>query len=177
MERATLDRCHHFHGHSGMCAQLVSWFELFCFSSLPGRVLISVPRGLCQKYFQKNLTRLLATCQNTPYIFYSNKPCRINYQKEVQASSTSAISTPTYPPLWFSKFQTPTICLRLGLHLAMEIHISNILGDVSVGKILLLERTFSSVLLRVISGIWYQASQQLPWHLAHGHRRDVASKT
>ena len=59
----------------------------------------------------------------------------------------------------------------------MEIHVSNILGDVSVGKILLLERTFSSVLLRVISGIWYQASQQLPWHLAHGHRRDVASKT
>ena len=52
MERATLDRCYHFHGHSGMCAQLVSWFELFCFSSLPGRVLISVPRGLCQKYFQ-----------------------------------------------------------------------------------------------------------------------------
>ena len=49
MERATLDRCHHFHGHSGMCAQLASWFELFCFSSLPGRVLISVPRGLCQK--------------------------------------------------------------------------------------------------------------------------------
>ena len=29
MERATLDRCHHFHGHSGMCAQLASWFELF----------------------------------------------------------------------------------------------------------------------------------------------------
>jgi len=52
MERATLDRCHHFHGHSGMCAQLASWFELFCFSSLPGRVLISVSRGLCQKYFQ-----------------------------------------------------------------------------------------------------------------------------
>jgi len=51
MECATLDRCHHFHGHSGMCAQLASWFELFCFSSLPGRVLISVPRGLCQKYF------------------------------------------------------------------------------------------------------------------------------
>jgi len=52
MERATLDRCHHFHGYSGMCAQLASWFELFCFSSLPGRALISVPRGLCQKYFQ-----------------------------------------------------------------------------------------------------------------------------
>ena len=141
MERATLDRCHHFHGHSGMCAQLASWFELFCFSSLPGRVLISVPRGLCQKYFRTSLTRLLATCQNMPFIFYSNKSCRINYQKEVQASSTSAISTPTYPPLWVSKFQTSTICLRLDLHLAMEIHVSNILGDVSVGKNLLLRAT------------------------------------
>jgi hypothetical protein len=74
-------------------------------------------------------------------MFYSKKPCRINYQKEAQASSTSAISTPTYPLLWLSNFQTSTIYLRFGLHLAMEIHVSNILGEASVGKNLLLRAT------------------------------------
>jgi hypothetical protein len=38
-------------------------------------------------------------------------------------------------------FQTSTICLRFGLHLAMEIPVSNILGDASVGKDLLLRAT------------------------------------
>jgi hypothetical protein len=46
-ERATLDRYHHFHGHSGMCAWLSSWFALLCFLSLPSSLLI--PPGLCQK--------------------------------------------------------------------------------------------------------------------------------
>ena len=76
MERATLERYHHFHSHSGMCAQ-ISQFELFCFSSLPGRVLISVPRGLCQKYFQNKSDS--ATRHRSIYAFhlYSNKPFRI----------------------------------------------------------------------------------------------------
>jgi len=38
-------------------------------------------------------------------------------------------------------------------------------------KIPLWESTISCVLLRVISRRRHQASQQLPWHLAHGHRR------
>jgi len=57
---------------------------------------------------------------------------------ETQASSASAISTPTYPLLLLSTFQTSTTCLRFGLHLAMDIHFTNILGDASVGKHLLL---------------------------------------
>jgi len=40
-----------------------------------------------------------------------------------------------------STFQTSTTCLRFGLLLAMEIHFTNILGDASVGKHLLLRAT------------------------------------
>ena len=80
----------------------------------------------------------------------------LNYQMGTQASSTSAISTPTYPLLLLSTFQTSTPCPRFGLLLAMEIHFTNILGDASVGKHLLLRalETYASFRELILQGSW-----------------------